>query len=78
MRLGAVIEAIKPGAVVYSDADKNEHEFTANTIIWTVGVSGSHVIADSGFDQRRNRVVVKPDLSLEGHPEVFIVGMLLQ
>ncbi|ALG26339.1 NADH dehydrogenase [Lactiplantibacillus plantarum] len=74
MRLGAVIEAIKPGAVVYSDADKNEHEFTANTIIWTVGVSGSHVIADSGFDQRRNRVVVKPDLSLEGHPEVFIVG----
>lgn len=78
MRLGAVIEAIKPGAVVYSDADKNEHEFTANTIIWTVGVSGSHVIADSGFDQRRNRVVVKPDLSLEGHPEVFIVGMSLQ
>lgn len=74
MRLGSVIEAIKPGAVVYSDADKNEHEFTANTIIWTVGVSGSHVIADSGFEQRRNRVVVKPDLSLEGHPEVFIVG----
>ncbi|ETY75462.1 NAD(P)/FAD-dependent oxidoreductase [Lactiplantibacillus fabifermentans] len=74
MRLGASIEAIKPGAVVYSDADKNEHEFTANTIIWTVGVSGSHVIADSGFEQRRNRVVVKPDLSLADHPEVFIIG----
>ena len=74
MRLGASIEAIKPGAVVYSDTDKNEHEFTANTIIWTVGVSGSHVIADSGFEQRRNRVAVKPDLSLADHPEVFIIG----
>ncbi|WP_048000906.1 NAD(P)/FAD-dependent oxidoreductase [Lactiplantibacillus herbarum] len=74
MRLGSIIEAIKPGAVVYSDTDKQEHEFSANTIIWTVGVSGSHVIADSGFEQRRNRVVVKPDLSLDDHPEVFIVG----
>lgn len=74
MRLGASIEAIKPGAVVYSDDAKQQHEFTANTIIWTVGVSGSHVIADSGFEQRRNRVVVQPDLSLDNHPEVFIVG----
>lgn len=74
MRLGSQIKAIKPGAVVYADTDKVEHEFTANTIIWTVGVSGSHVIADSGFQQRRNRVMVQPDLSLEDHPEVFIVG----
>ncbi|RRK11282.1 NAD(P)/FAD-dependent oxidoreductase [Lactiplantibacillus garii] len=74
MRLGSVITAIKPGAVAYTDANKADHEFTANTIIWTVGVSGSHVIADSGFEQRRNRVTVQPDLSLKDHPEVFIVG----
>ena len=74
MRLGSAITAIKPGAVAYTDTDKVEHEFAANTIIWTVGVSGSHVIADSGFQQRRNRVTVQPDLSLEDRPEVFIVG----
>ncbi|BDZ29806.1 NAD(P)/FAD-dependent oxidoreductase [Lactiplantibacillus sp. WILCCON 0030] len=74
MMLGSLIAEIKPGAVVYKDSDGQSHEFTANTIIWTVGVSGSHVIADSGFEQRRNRVMVQPDLSLADHPEVFIVG----
>ncbi|MFC6290485.1 NAD(P)/FAD-dependent oxidoreductase [Levilactobacillus angrenensis] len=77
MKLGAAITEIKPGAVVYQDKnsdDEAEHEVKANTIVWTVGVSGSQVIADSGFEQRRNRVVVKDDLSLEGHPEVYIVG----
>jgi len=74
MMLGSIIAEIKPGAVVYKDGDDQTHEFAANTIIWTVGVSGSQVIADSGFDQRRNRVVVEPDLSLKDHPEVFIIG----
>jgi len=77
MKLGAAITEIKPGAVVYQDKntdDETPHEVAANTIVWTVGVSGSQVIADSGFDQRRNRVVVKDDLTLEGHPEVYIIG----
>lgn len=74
MKLGSSIGEIKPGAVVYTDEDDQEHELAANTIVWTVGVSGSQVIADSGFDQRRNRVVVEPDLSLKDHPEVYIVG----
>lgn len=74
MMLGANIAEIKPGAVVYTDGDDQEHEVQANTIVWTVGVSGSHVIADSGFEQRRNRVVVEDDLSLKDHPEVYIIG----
>lgn len=74
MKLGSSIAEIKPGVVVYTDSDDAEHEVAANTIVWTVGVSGSQVMADSGFDQRRNRVVVKDDLSLEGHPEVYIIG----
>jgi len=77
MKLGAAITEIKPGAVVYQDKntdDETAHEVAANTIVWTVGVSGSQVIADSGFEQRRNRVVVKDDLTLEGHPEVYIIG----
>jgi len=77
MKLGAAITEIKPGAVVYQDKntdDETPHEVAANTIVWTVGVSGSQVIADSGFEQRRNRVVVKDDLTLEGHPEVYIIG----
>lgn len=74
MKLGSNIKEIKPGVVVYTDSNDEEHEQPANTIVWTVGVSGSHVIADSGFEQRRNRIVVKDDLSIEGHPEVYVVG----
>ncbi|MGV0168362.1 NAD(P)/FAD-dependent oxidoreductase [Furfurilactobacillus sp. WILCCON 0119] len=48
--------------------------YEANTIIWTTGVRGSQVIADSGFDQKRNRVAVEPTLTLKDHPDVFIIG----
>lgn len=48
--------------------------FPAHTIIWTTGVRGSHVIANSGFAQKRNRVAVEPTLSLKDHPEVFFIG----
>ncbi|WEV72036.1 NAD(P)/FAD-dependent oxidoreductase [Bifidobacterium sp. ESL0790] len=63
------ITEVKPNAVM-----SNDTAFPANTIIWTTGVHGSHVIADSGYDQKRNRVVVEDDLSVKGHPEEFLVG----
>jgi len=70
---GAKISEIEPNAVVYTEGDEEKRAY-GNTIIWTVGVSGSDVIADSGFDQKRNRVVVSNHLNLDAHPEVFIVG----
>lgn len=63
------ITEVKPGAVISKDK-----EFKANTIIWTTGVQGSHVIADSGYNQKRNRVVVENDLSLADHPDEFLIG----
>ncbi|WEV52560.1 NAD(P)/FAD-dependent oxidoreductase [Bifidobacterium sp. ESL0704] len=63
------ITEVKPDAVM-----SNDTAFPANTIIWTTGVRGSHVIADSGYDQKRNRVVVEDDLSIKGHPDQFLVG----
>lgn len=63
------ITEVRPGAVV-----SNDQEFRANTIIWTTGVRGSHIIADSGYNQKRNRVVVEDDLSLTDHPEEFLIG----
>ena len=63
------ITEVRQDAVV-----SNDQEFKAHTIIWTTGVRGSHVIADSGYNQKRNRVVVRDDLSVEQHPEEFLVG----
>ncbi|MCD2255866.1 NAD(P)/FAD-dependent oxidoreductase [Lactobacillus sp. CC-MHH1034] len=73
MMTGTKITKIEPNAVVYGDGESEKRVY-GNTIIWTVGVSGSDVIAESGFEQRRNRVVVTDKLNLKEHPEVFIVG----
>lgn len=69
MHSGTAISEVRPGTVLGGDL-----EFHANTIIWTTGVRGSHIIADSGYSQKRNRVVVKDDLSVEGHPGEFLIG----
>lgn len=72
--LGAKISGVEPGKVVY-DKDEQTQEVAANSIIWTVGVSGSHVMDDPAFSARRGRSIPRKDLSLnDDHPEVFVVG----
>jgi NADH:ubiquinone reductase (H+-translocating) len=47
----------------------------AATVLWAAGVRAvglSHAL-DVPLD-RNGRVIVQPDLSLEGHPEVFVIG----
>lgn len=72
---GAKIQKIEPNAVVYTQGESDtEQRVYANSIIWTVGVSGSDVIKDSGFDAKRNRIVVTDYLNIEDHPEIYVVG----
>lgn len=73
---GCMISQITPDAVVYKpNADSDEtKQISAKTIIWTTGVSGSPVIAKSGLNQRRGRVMVEKTLTLTDHPEVYIIG----
>ena len=50
---------------------------TAHTILWAAGVAASGVGAGLGVPlDRAGRVIVEPDLSVPGHPEVFIAGDL--
>ena len=51
----------------------------ARTKVWAAGVSASplgRMIAEQGGAEtdRAGRVLVRPDLTLPGHPEVFVVG----
>lgn len=73
---GKPIKAIKPNTVVYEDDAETgtTSELKANTIIWTTGVRGSHVMNDSGFSQRRGRVMVKADLTDPDFANVYILG----
>ncbi|MGZ8260356.1 MAG: NAD(P)/FAD-dependent oxidoreductase [Caldimonas sp.] len=53
----------------------------ARTVVWAAGVAGSPLgaqLADStgATLDRAGRVVVEPDLSLPGHPEISVIGDL--
>ena len=47
----------------------------AGTVLWTAGVAASPLLATLGAPlDRAGRVAVERDLSIPGHPEVFVVG----
>ena len=47
----------------------------ARTVIWAAGVEASPLGRSLGVPlDRAGRVIVEPDLSIAGHPEVFVVG----
>jgi NADH dehydrogenase len=44
-------------------------------VLWAAGVAASPLVRTLGAPlDRSGRVVVEPDLSIPGHPEVFVVG----
>src|ERR671929_23059 len=49
----------------------------AKTVLWAAGVASSPLGRSLGAPlDRAGRVKVEPDLSVPGHPEVFVVGDL--
>ena len=52
-----------------------EERLDAGTVLWTAGVAASPLLATLGVPlDRAGRVAVERDLSIPGHPEVFVVG----
>jgi NADH dehydrogenase len=80
LRLGAKVEAIAPGRVRLA-TEAGEQELEAATICWTAGVRASRLgrlLAErTGCPvDRGGRLVVEPDFSIPGHPEIRAVGDL--
>jgi NADH dehydrogenase len=48
----------------------------AHTVLWAAGVAASPIGRELGAVDRVGRVVVEPDLSIPGHPDVFVAGDL--
>jgi NADH dehydrogenase len=70
VRLGRPVSRCDESGVTIGE----EHVPTA-TIIWAAGVAASGAAAWLGVEKDRiGRVVVGPDLTVPGHPEIFVVG----
>jgi NADH:ubiquinone reductase (H+-translocating) len=86
VRTGCKVTHIDADGVRYEaageagDAPRTE-SLASRCVIWAAGVAGSplgHALAQStgAMLDRAGRVVVEPDLSLPGHPEISVVGDL--
>ncbi|MDB5773996.1 MAG: pyridine nucleotide-disulfide oxidoreductase [Herbaspirillum sp.] len=76
VRTGSQVTAVDAGGVTYADAH-GEHRLPAATVIWSAGVAASPLGKTLGVEcDRAGRVLVQPDLSIAGHPEVFAIGDL--
>ncbi len=81
VRLRALVRDVGPGGVTYADAAGIEHTIVCGTTVWAAGVQasplGGLLAGQCGIEtDRAGRVPVSPDLSLPGHPDVFVVGDL--
>lgn len=77
-RLGVEVRTGVPVAAIDDDGVQlGEERIAARTVLWAAGVAASPLARDLGVPlDRAGRVPVQPDLSVPGHPDVFVAGDL--
>jgi NADH:ubiquinone reductase (H+-translocating) len=80
VRTGAMVTDIRKESVTVREGDRTE-TIPTRTILWAAGVLGSPLgriisqVAGAALD-KAGRVIVEPDLTVPGHPEIFVIGDL--
>jgi NADH dehydrogenase len=77
--LNRTVVAIDAESVTLAAPDGSRDRIAARTVVWAAGVRASGLAAQlgeaTGADiDRAGRVIVEPDLTLPGHPEVMVLG----
>ncbi|WP_377641081.1 NAD(P)/FAD-dependent oxidoreductase [Oryzobacter terrae] len=82
VRLGTMVTDVDSTGIVVREPDGSSTRIEALTKVWAAGVQASPLgrqLAEqsgAGLD-RAGRVLVQPDLTLPGHPEVHVVGDMM-
>jgi NADH dehydrogenase len=72
VREGKAVTNVTNGAVFLG-----EERVAAHTVMWAAGVAAESISRDLGPHlDRAGRVIVNADLSVQGHPEIFVAGDL--
>jgi NADH dehydrogenase len=67
---GTAVTGIREGAISLGD-----ETIEADTVIWAAGIHAAAIGRTLGVPlDRAGRVLVEPDLTIPGHPEVYVVG----
>jgi NADH dehydrogenase len=82
VQLGAMVVDVDEWGIDVQDKDGTRRRIEATTKVWAAGVQASPLGKMLGEQSgapvdRAGRVGVNPDLTLPGHPEVFVVGDMI-
>jgi NADH dehydrogenase len=74
----AIVTNLEPDAVTIRRGDHSER-LAARTVLWAAGVQasplGTALVRQTGAStDRAGRILVNPDLTVPGHPEIFVIG----
>jgi NADH:ubiquinone reductase (H+-translocating) len=77
--LNRTVVAIDAESVTLAAPDGSHERIAARTVVWAAGVRASGLAGQLGEAagaeiDRAGRVIVEPDLTLPGHPEVMVLG----
>jgi NADH:ubiquinone reductase (H+-translocating) len=80
VRTNAMVTDIQADFVTIREGDRTE-AIPTRTILWAAGVLASplgRILADGAGAKidKAGRVIVEPDLTIAGHPEIFVIGDL--
>jgi NADH:ubiquinone reductase (H+-translocating) len=76
VRTGARVVGIDPTGVTLAPVDgKPGERIPSRTVLWAAGVAASPLAESLGVPlDRAGRVLVEPDLTVPGHPEIYVIG----
>jgi NADH:ubiquinone reductase (H+-translocating) len=83
IQLNAMVTAVDYKGITIKEKDVAERRIECACKVWAAGVQASplgKMIAeqsDGTETDRAGRVIVEPDLSVKGHPHVFVIGDLM-
>nr|MDT0525455.1 FAD-dependent oxidoreductase [Streptomyces sp. DSM 41633] len=76
-----VTDVNRDGVTISPKAGGPDEQYAARTVLWTDGVEAvpfaRHLAQVLGVEaDRSGRIAVEPDLSIDGRPEIFVIGDL--
>jgi NADH:ubiquinone reductase (H+-translocating) len=79
LHMGSIVTDVSLDGIKVRDDHGGQQTFSAATVLWTAGVAAppfaSAVAKATGASQDRSgRIVVRDDLTIEGHQEISVVG----
>jgi NADH dehydrogenase len=83
VRLNTMVTDVDYMGLTVKEKDGSEHRIDCAVKVWSAGVQasplGKQIAEQAGGTEydRAGRVVVEPDLTVKGHPHVFVIGDLM-